>query len=355
MRVRFPALLVLAAALLAAPATAAASQMIDRNAKYPSISVMVRRDGTQVAMVQYYKHRYWHHVLVWGAVNAKPPDPLHPKSQVKFHVDYSGGYGSFGTGYWKKVKRRDVCRRYTGPALSWKVAACTMPNGSHWALQAWQRSLPNMGVKPSTKLRRAWELHVSHWTTRLPVLWLKWGWANAAGSVHYDHLYGKFTYLGNPIYGFSATSTGAPLDSFGRNIYVDTKDRTWHGYAQSGSWYRFNSFLSHRTRGDFCASVYHQLFGVTQPIGNATAYRATAMGPGVTPIVEWKGGPPGDYASGGFPMTAGGKPMYGELPSGAPPVFRDAYDYTLAKKLNDEQRAVAGSSDSCYRVYGPHS
>jgi hypothetical protein len=26
----------------------------------------------------------------------------------------------------------------------------------------------------------------------------------------------------------------------------------------------------------------------------------------------------------------------------------------LARALNDEQRAVAGSRDTCYHVYGPH-
>jgi hypothetical protein len=289
-------------------------------------------------------------------VNARKPDPLHPRSQVKFRVDYAGGYGSFGAGYWKKVKSRNVCAAYTGPPLAWKVAACTMPNGSNWALQSWQRELLDMGVKPRTALQSAWELHASHWSGALPVLWLKWGWSYRPAGGHYDHLYGALSYLGNPVYGFSATGVGSPTDPYGRNIYVDTRDATWHGYRQANGWYRWNAFLSHRGNGDFCASVYGTMGGVTQPVGpvnSAIEYRATVEGPGVTPVVVWKGGPPGHYAAGSFPM-AGTKPVYTESP-GAPPMTRGDFDPNLAKQLNDEQRALAGSADTCYTVYGPHS
>ena len=55
------------------------------------------------------------------------------------------------------------CGAYDGPALAWKVAACKAPDGSYWALQAWQRMLPNYGVAPSAA-QAAWELRLSHWT-----------------------------------------------------------------------------------------------------------------------------------------------------------------------------------------------
>ena len=341
---------------LALPATAAASQIVARNARYPAIKVMVRKDGTQVAMVSFLQHGLWHHVLLWGAVNARRPDPLHPRSQVAFHVDYSGGYGSFGAGYWKIVKARNVCGPYQGPGLPWRVAACTMPNGSNWALQAWQRELLDMGVMPRTALQSAWELHASHWSGALPVLWLKWGWAYSRSTGHYDHLYGQLSYHGYPVYGFSATGVGSPTDPYGRNIYVDTQDSAWHGYRQANGWYRWNAFLAHRGQGDFCASVYSTMGGVTQPVGGATAYRATVEGPGVTPVVVWKGGPPGYYVAGSFPTsTATTKPIYTEYPATPPPTTRGPFDKSDAIALNDEQRALAGSSDSCYTVYGPHS
>ena len=61
------------------------------------------------------------------------------------------------------------CGAYKGPPLAWKIAACTAPDGTHWALQAWQRMLPNYGV-PATGDRAAWELRLSHWSGALPVL-----------------------------------------------------------------------------------------------------------------------------------------------------------------------------------------
>ena len=50
--------------------------------------------------------------------------------------------------YWKTAFHGG-CGRYDGPALAWKVVACKAPDGSYWAVQAWQRKLPNYGVSPS--------------------------------------------------------------------------------------------------------------------------------------------------------------------------------------------------------------
>ena len=54
------------------------------------------------------------------------------------------------------------------------------------------------------------------------------------------------------VYGFSSTPRGNPLDSYGRNIYVDTFDS-----AYGKGWHRENSFLTHHrghTLGDFCSA-----------------------------------------------------------------------------------------------------
>jgi hypothetical protein len=353
MRIRASVAMLVTLAALATTQAAQASQIIGRGVRMPSIAVMIRPTGQQVAEVTFYQGGLWHHTLVWGAINARKPDPLHPMSQVKFSVDYSGGYGSFGTGFWKKVKSHNVCHRYAGQALPWRVAGCTMPDGSNWALQAWQRALPDMGIQP-TALRREAELHVSHWSGPLPILWMKWGWSYRSGGGHYDHLYGQLSYLGNPVYGFSATHPGTPLDPFGRNIYVDTQDPNWHGYRQPGGWYRWNGFLTHRTSGDFCASVYGTMLGITQPVGAALAYRAYVEGPGVTPVVGWHGGPPGYYRAGAFPL-AGTNPIYTDQPTAPPPTIRGPFVKSYATELNDEQRALAGPNDTCYTVYGPHS
>ena len=94
-------LLVVAAAALAAPAAAGASTLIVRNATHITLKVNAKNR----AVVSYRAKGIVRHVLVWGAINAKPPDPAHPDSQVKFHVDYSGGTASpWGDGYWRRVK-----------------------------------------------------------------------------------------------------------------------------------------------------------------------------------------------------------------------------------------------------------
>ena len=89
------------------------------------------------------------------------------------------------------------------------------------------------------------------------------------------------------MFGFASTPTGQPLDSFGRNLYLDTFDS-----AYGTGWKRENSFLTHKGDGVFCYSVNPH---PGHPAGTGTEYRATIMGPGVTPDVMWKGQAPGAY------------------------------------------------------------
>jgi hypothetical protein len=142
--------------------------------------------------------------------------------------------------------------------------------------------LPNYGVAP-TAAQAAWELRLSHWTGELPVLTISTDWA----WHQWDHLFGTFTYAGSPVFGFKATPGGNPLDSFGRNVYVDTFDS-----AYGPGWKRENSFLTHTGTGAFCYSVNPH---GSHPAGKGTKYRATVEGPGVTPDVMWEGLAPGPY------------------------------------------------------------
>ena len=103
----------------------------------------------------------------------------------------------------------------------------------------------------------------------------------------YDHLFGSLTYGGLPVFGFQSTSRGATLDAFGRNIYVDTLDSVYGGGRRCE-----NSFLTHRGRGTFCYGFYPH---GSRPPGTGTRYRATVIGPGVTPDVTWEGAAPGPY------------------------------------------------------------
>ncbi len=71
--------------------------------------------------------------LAWGAVNARPPSQATP--QVAFKLQYGGSIGPNGCGAVHGARRS---RGRSRPARA--------PDGSHWALQAWQRMLPNYGV-----------------------------------------------------------------------------------------------------------------------------------------------------------------------------------------------------------------
>src|SRR5688500_6368879 len=90
-----------------------ASYLLARNAEV--LSLKVNRKG--VALITYRANgRVWH-VLAWGAINARHPSRSVP--QVKFKIDRSGGWRSFGRGYWKRF--RDLSLPYDGPALPWFV------------------------------------------------------------------------------------------------------------------------------------------------------------------------------------------------------------------------------------------
>jgi len=299
-RVRALWLGLLAAAVIAAfPAGASASELIDRNAQ--NVKLQVDRSGQ--ALVSYKSRGKQWHVLAWGAVNALPPQK--GGSQVKLKIDYSGGWGSQRKLVWKTFA--NACGKYTGPPLAWFVAACTASDGSNWALQSWQRMLPNYGV-PANAKQTVWELRLSHWTGDLPVLTVNMNWA----YKKFDHIFGSFMYDGQPVFGYASSSVGNPLDSWGRNLYVDTFDS-----AYGPGWKRENSFLMHTDTGVFCYGFYPH---GKHPAGNGARYRATIIGPGVTPDVMWQGAPLG------------------------------VYDAVRDKELADDQRAVYGSDPACKPV-----
>jgi hypothetical protein len=304
------------AVLLAAVAVpfAGASQLIDRNATGVQLSVNAKGE----ALLVYRKGGKLKRVLAWGAVDAVAPTV--DANQTEFRLDYGGGWKKYyvddpavrtlQSKYWrlkqsgqpylgspvvKQLSARSAfarsygltsfhgsCPAYTGPKLAWFVTACKAPDGSYWAVQRWQRQLPNYGLDP-TPSQAVWELRLSHWTGDLAVLTVDMDWA----WHRWDHLFGTYTYRGAPVYGFGSTSKGQPLDSFGRNLYVDTLDS-----AYGPGWKRENSFLTHKPTGAFCYSVNPH---GARPAGNGVRYRATIQGPGVTPDVMWEGVSRGAY------------------------------------------------------------
>lgn len=255
-----------------APATA--SQLIGRDATGITLAV----NGKGEALVTFNSGGKVMRVLAWGAINAIAPRA--DGKQVAFSLDYSGGYGKYKRDYWQTFG--SYCGRYAGPALPDAVAACTAPDGSTWALQSWPRDLPDYGVAPSPT-QSAVELHLSHWKGALPVLRIETDWAYKS----FNHLFGSFTYDGGGVYGFHSTPSGVPLDSFGRNVYVDT-----YNSAYGQGWKRENSFLTHSPNGTFCYGFYPH---GSHPAGKGTQYRVTIMGPGVTPDEMWQGPAPPAY------------------------------------------------------------
>jgi hypothetical protein len=269
----------LAAASLALPATAFGSELIDRNAS--NIQLKVSRNGQQ-ALLLYRARGRQQHVLAWGAKNAIAPTTA--RKQVKFKLDYSGGWGTYRKDVWKTFKNH--CQKYDGPTIQWVKFACKAPDGSYWAVQKWQRQLPNFGLG-GRHMHRVWELRLSHWSGDLPEFVVKLNWTRWGLSRVYDHLFGYLRYRGKPVHGFRSTPAGVPLDTFGRNIYVDTFNSKY-----GKGWKRENSFLTHKGTGAFCYGFYPH---GKHPVGKGERYRATVIGPGVTPDLFWQSDAPGPF------------------------------------------------------------
>jgi len=330
--VRCVVLVVLAAlAAVAAPVAGASSIVSTSNETFISLGVNARGQ----ALVTYRDDDGTvHETLAYGAENAIPP--VESAAQVRFTYDYSGGYTLFsgliakatvklrvdqalfrtaraaaarvGKKYTPSVTRYSAavnkdyaairtlhsrfdafdtsfsCPQYTGPKLAFMVGACTAPDGSYWAVQQWQRRLPDYGATP-TRSQAAYELHLAHWVGPLPVLTVETDW-----SYHkWQHLFGTFTYEGSAVYGFKSTAAGAPLDGFGRNVYLDSYDSDYGGTG----WKRVNSFLTHTVTGAFCYGISPH--GPENLTGQGSEYRLTVMGPGVTPDVSVIVPSPGPY------------------------------------------------------------
>ena len=228
----------LAALLL--PATAAASeQFADMNLRQPTLKV--NKKGQ--ALVEYTTEQgLRRHVLMWGAVNANAPS--REVTQVRFRRDFSGGLATYKRAVWKRFA--NACRRYDGPALAYFVAGCKAPDGSYWALQSWQRRLPLLGFDPWLAIQDDYELHLSHWSGPLPVLEAHVNWTY---GLQFQGVFGRLSYLGQPVFGFSSSSEGNPRDRYSRNVYIDTFNS-----AYGPGWKRESGILTHQNTGTFCHS-----------------------------------------------------------------------------------------------------
>ena len=216
-------------------------------------------------------------VLAWtGAGTAS--QPLYD-ANVQFASLKVNGKGEALVTY-----RRNRCAAYDGPPLALLVAACKAPDGTYWAVQAWQRRLPNLGFDPWLSQQTNVELHVSHWSGELPELA---AYAHWTYNDEWQGIFGRLTYLGKAVYGFGATTKGAPKDGYGRNVYVDTLNSV---YGQG--WKREAGILTHKGTGTFCHSFVpqHPFPGYPsqqlRPPAPGERYRVTVSGPGVMPVLQ---------------------------------------------------------------------
>jgi len=242
--------------------------VLEVNAKGEALVSYTRSNGQQ------------RHVLLWGAVNALPPTSGLP--QVRFSADYAGGWRKYrNSGYWKTFK--NACQPYDGPQLAFFVTGCEAPDGSYWAVQAWQRRLPHRGFPPWLDSQSAWSYDVSHWTGGLADVELSDDWPF---NQETEGIFGRLTYDGVPVHGFGTTSGGAPTDHYGRSLYIDTLDS-----AYGPGWMRETSIVFRNPTGSFCYSFWPtndvSLPGMpNRPAGIGSRYRISVIGPGVTPDVE---------------------------------------------------------------------
>ena len=104
----------------------------------------------------------------------------------------------------------------------------------------------------------------------------------------FDHLFGTLTYDGQSVYGFRSTAGGEPLDSFGRNIYLDTFDSAY-GAGLEAREQLSDAQVERRV-------LLRLLSPRVEPGGErARAIARRSRGPGVTPDVMWQGVAPGPF------------------------------------------------------------
>src|SRR5262245_4768423 len=168
--------------VLAGAGVASGAQLVDRNATGVRLATNTKGE----ALITYRKGGAEKHVLVWGAINAAAP--VKGYHQVKFSLDYAGGYGKYHKTYWKTFGAS--CGKYDGPPLLDVVAACKSFDGSYWAVQEWQQALPDLGFTPWTAALSAGWLEVSHWIGDLPTLEVHLGWVYSG----FQQIFGRYMY-----------------------------------------------------------------------------------------------------------------------------------------------------------------
>ena len=215
------------ASLAAAPGSDA-STLVDRGAS----AVSLKANGRGVALITYRRSGATRRVLAWGAISM---------GRLAHRLDYSGQRK--GVGNWRSF--RTTCGPYTGPALPYATAACTLPGSARTGrCSSGRASSRTSAARPApwscgSRTGRA-RSRTSRSTPTGPS-------TTTPAGRHHHHLFGRYTYQGRPIFGKRSTPSGAPLDGLGRNIYVESLDSD-----MGAGWRRVNGFLARSPRGQFC-------------------------------------------------------------------------------------------------------
>ena len=156
------------------------------------------------------------HVLAWGAVNAIAPTPS--RKQVAFELDYAGGWGKYHRDYWKTFG--GSCGAYDGPAA--RLEGGCLQGARRLVLGA--AGVAAGAAELRRRAERAARAHGSSGSRTGPArcpcsrsTWTGRGTSSTTSSAR--------SRTAAPASTASARPRAAhPLDTFGRNIYVDTFD-----------------------------------------------------------------------------------------------------------------------------------
>lgn len=111
------------------------------------------------------------------------------------------------------------------------------------------------------------------------------GYQGYLKGEHYPLIFGSFTYSGYGVYG-PGDRYGAPTTAFGRNVYIDTYNSDYSIYT---GWRRIMGVLTQPPNGTFCYELSEKGgSGGKSGISASRMYRLTAIGPGLTPVVQLK-------------------------------------------------------------------
>jgi hypothetical protein len=269
--------------ILAVAASVVSAASASQRVAVDASSVTLRVDDDGVALITYAE--------AGGAVRHVLARPAGDGDEgATLELDRSGGWQMFGRQAWGRF--RDTCGTYRGPPLVHLVAACTATDGTHWALQSWQRVQPLRGVAPFRPEHEALELRVSRWSGPLAALEVYPNWT---GGGRLQGLFGRLTYRGRPVYG-ERTPSPTRSDPKSRYVYIDT-----YNSAYGPGWKREGAKVTHVGSGGFCFSFFPipAPRGYPGPMptvpGNGQRHRVTAVGPGLTPDIRWEGPGLGAY------------------------------------------------------------